>query len=113
MPLVQKIFFYSISTIIFVLILELVRKKRLKENYSWLWLLISILLFLLINQYEFLTKIANLLQATPTAVLMFMGIIALLLLVLQLFLINSSQSVQIKNMAQKITLLEGRIANKS
>jgi len=109
MPLVQKIFFYSIATVIFVLIFELVRKKMLKEIYSWLWLFISFSLFILISQFNLLVKISNFLQVTPSITLIFLGVIALLLLVLQLFLDNSANATKIKNLAQKIALLEQKV----
>jgi len=35
-----KIFFYTISAVMLLLIAELVRKRRLERAYSWLWILI-------------------------------------------------------------------------
>lgn len=112
MPLVQKIFFYSIATIIFVLVLELVRKKMLSENYSWLWLCIALSLFILINQFQLLKSLSDFLQATPSIILIFFGLIAVLLLILQLYLINSSHSVMIKKLVQKIAILEQTVEKK-
>ncbi|MFA5090827.1 MAG: DUF2304 domain-containing protein [Candidatus Omnitrophota bacterium] len=109
MPLIQKVFFYIVALSIFVLVLNLVRKRQLKESYSWLWIIISVSLFLLISQYSLLTRVSRVLQVTPSIVILFMGVIALLLLVLQLFLINCAQSVQIKNMAQRMALLEEKM----
>lgn len=109
MPVIQKIFFYSISCIIFIIIFELVRKRKLKENYSWLWMLITVILFVLINQFYLLVKISAFLQVMPSIGLLFLGSVALLFLILQLFLINSKQFTQIKNISQKLALLEEKI----
>lgn len=112
MPLAQKIFFYSISFFLFILVFELVRKRRLTEEYSWLWLLISVMLFILITKFELLVKISSALQATTSIVLLFLGTIALLVLVLQLFMINSKQSIQIRNLSQEIALIKEKLKKK-
>lgn len=112
LPLVQKIFFFFVAGGIFLLILSLVRKRRLRENYTLLWLFISLSLVVIVIKYEQLAVIAKWLQANPSSLVMFCGMVALLLLVLQLSIMNSSQAIQIKNLAQKIALLEHDIKSK-
>lgn len=106
MPLIQKIFFYIVAVFLLVLILNLVRKRKLRENYSLLWIFISLVLILIVLLYPWLVIFSNLFLANPTSMIMFCGMVALLLLVLQLCLMNSLQAMQIKNLAQKIALIE-------
>ncbi len=111
MPLIQKIFFCSIGLIILIIILNLVRKRKLRENYSILWIFIAFTLLIMVYLYPWVLAFSTFFKATPTSMIMFFGMIALLLLVLQLSLMNSSQATQIKNLAQKISLLEQKILN--
>lgn len=112
LPFVQRIFFYLVAGGISVLILSLVRKRRLRENYTLLWLFISLMLVVIVIKYEQLAIVAHWLQANPSSLLMFCGMVALLLLVLQLCLMNSSQAMQIKNLAQKMALIGCRSEKK-
>jgi hypothetical protein len=109
MPIIQKYIFYAIAIIIFILVLELVRKRNLLENLSWLWLLISFVLFIVISQYDYLVRFAILLRATPSVLIMFFAIIALLLLILQLSIMVSAMSKKIKNLAQQVAILKGKL----
>ncbi|MFA4826826.1 MAG: DUF2304 domain-containing protein [Candidatus Shapirobacteria bacterium] len=113
MPLVQKLFFYIVAMFLLMLILNLVRKRKLRENYSLLWIFISLVLILIVLLYPWLVKFSNLFLANPTSMIMFCGMVALLLLILQLCLMNSVQATQIKNLVQKITLLEEKVKNVS
>lgn len=106
LPLEQKIFFYAVAGGIFLLILRLVRRRKLRENYTLLWLFISLMLVVIVYRYDVLVKISTSLKAYPTSMLMFCGMIALLLLVLQLSLMTSLQATQIKNLAQKLAIIE-------
>lgn len=105
-PIEQKLFFYLVAGGIFLLILSQVRKRRLRENYTLLWLFISFMLVIIVYKYDVLANIAYSLKANPTSLLMFCGMIALLLLVLQLSLMTSLQATQIKNLAQKLAIVE-------
>lgn len=109
LPLEQKIFFYAVAGGIFLLILRLVRRRKLRENYTLLWLFISLMLVVIVYRYDVLVKVSTFLKAYPTSMLMFCGMIALLLLVLQLSTMNSLQATQIKNLAQRVAITEQKI----
>lgn len=109
LPTEQKWFFYVVAGGILLLILSLVRRRRLRENYTLLWLFISFMLVMIVYRYDVLVKISALFRANPTSIIMFCGMIALLLLVLQLSLMTSGQATQLKNLAQKIALLEEKL----
>ena len=109
LPQSQEIFLYTVAGLLFLLVLSLIRKKQLRENYILLWLFISLSLLLIIYEYELLTSVASFFSASPNSLLMFCGMIALMLLILQLSLVNSFHTTQLKNLAQKISLLENKL----
>jgi len=112
MPIEQKIIALFVALCIAFVVVRLVYKRRLRENYSWLWMLISFLLIIFVVKYEWLVLFAGLIKTTPISLLFFCGIIALLLLVLQLAVMNSSQAETIKDLSQKIAILENAIKRK-
>lgn len=109
MQLVQKILFYCISVIIIILILALVRKKRIREIDSWLWLVFALFLVVLISNISMLEKLAYHLHVAKSIVIIFLSSIAFLILILQLYMTAASYNTKIKNLSQKIALLEEKI----
>jgi len=109
MPLVQKILFYSISAIILILILILVRKKRIREIDSWLWLLFAFFLIIIISNISILGYLSRYLQVAKSVVIIFLSTIAFLIFILQLYMTCANYHTKIKNLSQKIALLEEKI----
>jgi len=52
MPLRQKIFAFMLAVIILVAIFELVRKRKLREEYSWLWIITGFSILLVVWRYD-------------------------------------------------------------
>jgi hypothetical protein len=107
-----------ISLLILTGIIELVRRKKLKEEYSLLWLVTGFGLLILSISEKLLSGITNFFGAVlPSNMLFFFGLIFVLLLCLHYSLKISQMTTQIKNLAQKMALLEdefkNEIANKS
>jgi hypothetical protein len=48
MPIRQKIFALLVCVAVFIFIIELVRQRRLREEYSVLWLATSTIMFFLV-----------------------------------------------------------------
>jgi len=113
MPVIQKLFFFGVSSGLLLIILGLIRRRRLRENYSLLWIFISVMLLVIVFLYPIVVIVSNFFLANPTSMLMFCGMVALLLLILQLSIMNSSQATQIKNLAQKIALFEQKLNEKN
>lgn len=109
MPVIQKIFFCAVAIFILLLVVSLVRKRKLRENYSLLWIFISLMLLFVVVLYPYLMAFSNFFNSSPTSMIVFCGMVALLLLILQLCLMNSSQAMQLKNLAQKVALLEQKL----
>jgi len=109
MPLVQKILFYSISAIILILILVLVRKKRIREMDSWLWLLFAFFLIIIVSNISILKYLSRYLYVAKSVVIIFLSTIAFLIFILQLYMTSANYNTKIKNLSQKIALLEEKI----
>ena len=114
MPLRQVIFMLLFCVIIFLSILELVRQGKLREEYSWFWLLSSAAFFIFILRYDWLVALTGFIGAgNPTSTL-FLGAFLFLLAVNIHFSIKVSQlTTEIKNLAQENSLLKYRLEAQS
>ena len=106
MTIKQQIFSVLISVIVFVLTIDLVRKKRLREEYSLLWLTTSSAMIILILRYDWLLAITRLIGAVlPTTTLFLGSILFLALLSVQFSMKISKLSDQVKDLVQENALL--------
>jgi hypothetical protein len=106
MPLKQQIFAIVVSLLVFVLTIDMVRKKRLREEYSLLWLITSILMFILVIKYDWLVALTHLIGAElPTSTLFLGSIIFLILLAVQFSIKISKLADQLKDLVQDNALL--------
>jgi hypothetical protein len=110
MPLQQKIFAIIVSVALLVFIIELVRRKRLREEYSWLWLLTGAIILILALWYDLLQWVTQLIGAAlPTSTLFFLGLVFLILISIQFSVKVSELHNQVKNLAQGMGLLKNRV----
>jgi len=110
MPLQQKIFAIIVSVALLVFIIELVRRKRLREEYSWLWLLTGAIILILALWYDLLQWVTQLIGAAlPTSTLFFLGLVFLILISIQFSVKVSELHNQVKNLVQEMGLLKNRI----
>lgn len=98
------------SALIIFTVLDLVRRKKLKESYSLLWLATGIVMFLVALSRRFWDIVASALGIYyPPSALFMIGIIFLILLLLQFSIVLSELSENNKKLAQKMSLLEFKI----
>lgn len=98
-----------ISVALLVIIVELVRRRKLREEYTVLWILTGIVIVVLALWYGLLERITAFIGAGfPTSTLFFFALIFLILVSLQFSVKVSALSNQVKSMAQRIALLEVR-----
>ena len=110
MPLQQQIFALIVSALVFVIVIDMVRKRRLREEYSVLWLLTSVLMFVLVFRYEWLVSLTDLIGAgLPTTTLFLFSIIFLMLLSVQFCIKISQLTDQLKNLSQENALMKREI----
>jgi hypothetical protein len=101
-----------IATIVLLLIvLELVRRRRLQERYSLLWLATGLTLFLLAAWSSLLNRIADAMGIrTPSNALFVVAAGFFLVVLLHFSLAMSRLSEQCSRLAQRLAMLEERTA---
>jgi len=110
MPIRQKITMIVICFFLFSFILYLVRGRKLREEYSWLWLLTSVGLFVLVIKYDWLKGITDFIGAVlPTSTLFIGALIFLMLIAVQFSVAISKLTKEVKNLTQENALLRSRI----
>jgi hypothetical protein len=92
-----------------VVIIELVRRRKLKEEYSVLWLVAGVAIVAVGLSYTLLEVITRFIGAGWTSsTLFFFGILFLVALCLQFSVKISALENRVKNLAQQLALLEAR-----
>ncbi|MBA7710864.1 hypothetical protein ES703_119812 [subsurface metagenome] len=75
MPLRQKALAILLSVGLIILIFELVRRRKLREEYSWLWMLTGVVVFVLAIWHNLLLSISRLLGiALPASTIFLFGV---------------------------------------
>lgn len=106
MPLRQQVFALLISLLVFVFTIDMVRKRRLREEYSVLWLTTSLTMFVLVIRYDWLVAVTSFIGAAlPTTTLFIGSVIFLMLIAVQFSIKISRLTDQVKNLAQENALL--------
>jgi hypothetical protein len=108
MPIRQKIFAVMVCMAILIFILEMVRRRKLREEYSWLWLLTGLVIFLLVIWYDLLVFITRIIGAVlPTTTLFLFGVLFLMLISLHYSIKISTLTNQVRKLAQELAILHG------
>ena len=110
MPLQQKIFAISISVFLFIVIIDLVRRRKLREEFSWLWLLTGAGVIVLAVWYDLLNLITRAIGAVlPTTTLFLFGGIFFMVINLYYATKISSLHNHVKDLAQHIAILQSEV----
>ena len=108
MPWHQRVVIVLSAFALMVLIFELVRKRRLREEYSWLWLLTGVFILALafVPEKQLMWLAEGLGSKNPPAAIFFLAFCFVTLLCLQFSVRLSRMTEHVKTLAQKIALLE-------
>jgi hypothetical protein len=110
MPLRQQIFALVVSVVIFIVVIDMVRRRRLREEYSVLWLVTSVVMFVLVIQYEWLVVVTDWIGATTSTTTLFFGSLVFLMLLSVQFCIKISRLTdQVKDLTQENALLRKQV----
>ena len=110
MPLRQQVFALAVSVVIFIFVIDMVRRRRLREEYSVLWLVTSVVMFILVFKYEWLVSVTEWIGATTSSTTLFIGSLVFLMLLSVQFCIKISRLTdQVKDLSQENALLRKQV----
>lgn len=100
------------SSLLLLLVLDLVRRRYLKERYALLWIVTGSLFLLLSIRTDLLHWIASLLGfSLPSNALFVLGFVFFLLIILGLSVITSRLSEKNRTLTQEVVLLKKRVTD--
>ncbi len=109
----QRVAVVAFAVVVFGLVFELVRRRALMERYALLWLLAAVLLVVLAAWRGLLTSISSDLHIyTPVNALFAAGFVFVVALLLHFSMVISRLSEQNKALAQRLALLDERVAER-
>ncbi len=99
-----------VSVALAAVVLQLVRRRALREEHTPIWLALAGGLLLVSLRFDLLKSLTRAIGAwAPSSTLFFLGEIFLLAICLNFAVRLSRASVQLKNLAQEIAILRSRL----
>jgi len=105
-----RIFVGIVSFLLIVVIIELVRRRKLREEFSWLWILAGFTALVVGEWYGlqlFLTRISG--AVSSTSILFFLCIVFLMALNIHMATKISLLMTQVKNLTQELSILQHEV----
>lgn len=110
MPQGQQTVAFVLALTMLAVAIELVRRRKLREEYALVWLGTGTALLLLAWQHQWLTWFQGVISAkSPVSALFFGGFVFLMLLCLQFSVRLSKMSFRQKTLVQKLAILEKEV----
>lgn len=101
----QQIFALAMGFALFFVIIDLVRRRRLREEYSWLWLGAGMVMVVIVVWYDLLVAISTLIGAKLVTTTLFLFTLIFLILINIHYAIKiSALTNQLKELAQAFAL---------
>lgn len=101
-----------LSIIFIVIVFELVRRQKLKEQYSLLWIAFGLILFIVSINVTMVERIAAWLGVKyAPAILFLFGLLFCFAIILHLTMVITKLSNQVLRLAQEITIMKERSAS--
>ena len=99
--------FAIITALIFLaIIVYLIRRRKLREEYALIWLIVGIGVIVLASWYQVLAWITHLIGAVqPTTTLFIFALLFLSIVSIHFSIVHSRLSDQIKDLTQELALL--------
>lgn len=114
MILRTHLFSLVFSLSLFAFIIELIRRRKLQERYSLLWLVVALSMMVASLSGRLLDLLAKLVGIYyPPAALFLVGLLFVVALLLHFSLVISRMSEQNKVLAQNLALLENKLNEQS
>ncbi len=101
----QQLFALVTGLMLFLLIIELIRRRQLREEYSWLWFITGFVIFVLVVEYDLLRIVSDLIGAVVVTTTLFLFTFFFLILINIHFSIKiSALTNQVKDLAQTLAI---------
>ena len=110
-PMSVRILALTLCTAFLVAVLVLVRRGKLREEYTPIWTSVAVATMVATVWFDVVRLLTRLVGAwTPSSTLFFFGLLFLLVVCLNYAVRLSGMSSQVKLLAQELALLRARIA---
>ncbi|GAB4159490.1 MAG: hypothetical protein Fur0037_26680 [Planctomycetota bacterium] len=110
LPERQRAVAIVLAVLLLAAVIELLRRRKLREEYAWLWLGTAGLLLVLAIEQDLILYLSTLIgSATSTSTLFFGGLLFLLAVTLQFSVRLSRLTHRNRILAQRLALLEAEI----
>jgi hypothetical protein len=107
MTLRQQIFALVASSALLLFIVEMVRRRKLREEYSWLWIIVAVAIVVLSVWFDLLQWITVQIGAVvPVSTLFVFGIFFLIVVNVYFSIQVSTLTTQVKDLAQRLAILD-------
>lgn len=103
----QRVFAIVTSVVTFLVVMELIRRRRLREEYAFLWVLTTVGMMVLATWYgliEWITRVIGAIAVTTT--LFLFALMFLLLISVHFTTVISRLTVQVRRLTQELAILQ-------
>ena len=103
----QRVFAIVVSITTFLVVMELIRRRRLREEYAFLWVLTTVGMMLLATWYgliEWITRVIGAIAVTTT--LFLFALMFLLLISVHFTTVISRLTVQVRRLTHELAILQ-------
>jgi hypothetical protein len=110
MPIRNKVVALVFGIGMLIIIIDLVRRRKLREEYSWLWLMTGAGILLLSLWFDLLKWVTHLVGAiTPSSTIFLFAFLFLIFISLHFSVVISKLTDRNKELAQRYALLENEV----
>jgi hypothetical protein len=105
---ITEIFVLLSAIMIFIVVLNLVRLRRLREEYSWLWLAAALFYLVMALKPKLISKLSGFLGITNSiTAFTFFSLLFIVLILIHYSVRLSRLTTQMKDVTQQIALIDG------
>jgi Mg2+/citrate symporter len=106
----QRAFAIITSIGTFLVVMELIRRRRLREEYAFLWVLTTVGMMVLATWYGLIEWITQLIGAVAVTTTLFLfALIFLLLISVHFTTVISRLTVQVRRLTQELAILQAEL----
>jgi hypothetical protein len=107
----QRVFAIITSVLTFGVVMELVRRRKLREEYAFLWVLTTVGMMLLATWYGLIEWITQFIGAVAVTTTLFLfALLFLLLISVHFTTVISRLTVQVRRLTQELAILQAERA---